>query len=232
MSQKKKTVRIGIAIVLMFALVWIAGELLYQVTTSPTAAEVEGDTAEPIVQQEGQFNVLLGDTATPPEGLEGNDEKRNLKTYYERRAYQGAPPYIPHEVEPDMQREGSCLACHRHGGYTPRFEAFAPATPHPHLTSCEQCHVTRETSDLFRGTSFETTEKPELEQRALPGSPNPIPHGLQMRENCASCHAGPTAPEEIRTDHPDRPGCLQCHVVQESDAEVWTRSESFEEGGE
>lgn len=221
MSQKTKTVRITIAIVLMFALVWIAGELLYQVTTSPTATEVE-ETIEPIGQQEGQFNVLLGETTPPPEGLE-NTGKRDIETYYERRAYPGAPPYIPHEIAPDMQREGSCLACHRRGGYAPQFKAFAPVTPHPHLTSCQQCHVTRETSDLFRGTSFEAREKPELEKRALPGSPNPIPHGLRMRENCASCHAGPTAPVEIRTDHPKRPGCLQCHVLQETD-EAWTRS--------
>lgn len=229
MSQKKKTMRIAIAIVLMFAVVWIAGEMLYQVTQTPVTSP-ESEDGVPLGQQEGQFNVLLGETAPPPDGL-SNSDKRDIDTYYERRAYPGAPPYIPHEVKPDMQREGSCLACHRHGGYSPEFNAFAPATPHPQLSSCQQCHVTRETSDLFRGTTFEAAGKPELEQRALPGSPNPVPHGLQMRENCAACHAGPTAPAEIRTDHPERPGCLQCHVLQETDEE-WTRSAGPGEGDE
>lgn len=227
MNQKKKSFRIAIAVALMFALVWIAGELLYQVTSTPAPTAADAESSGPIGQQEGQFNVMLGETTAPPDGVQGND-KRDIKTYYERRAYAGAPPYIPHEVAPDMQREGSCLACHRHGGYAPEFKQFAPATPHPHLTACQQCHVTRETDDLFRGSEFRQAAKPELEQRALPGSPNPVPHGLHMRENCASCHGGPTAPPEIRTDHPERPGCLQCHVLQETDEE-WARAASFEE---
>ena len=33
-----------------------------------------------------------------------------------------------------------------------------------------------------------------------------------MRENCAACHDGPGAREEIRTSHPERTRCRQCHV--------------------
>ncbi len=49
------------------------------------------------------------------------------------RAYEGAPPLIPHDVE---ARKGICLACHGTG------EGGAPLTPHPTRTHfCLQCHV-------------------------------------------------------------------------------------------
>lgn len=49
------------------------------------------------------------------------------------RAYPGAPPQIPHEVEP---RKGLCLTCHETG------VAGAPIVPHPTRDPvCVQCHV-------------------------------------------------------------------------------------------
>jgi len=49
------------------------------------------------------------------------------------RAYQGAPPLIPHDVE---ARKGACLTCHESG------LADAPIVPHPTRSfSCLQCHV-------------------------------------------------------------------------------------------
>ena len=49
------------------------------------------------------------------------------------RAYQGAPPLIPHDVE---ARKGACLTCHENG------LADAPIVPHPTRSySCLQCHV-------------------------------------------------------------------------------------------
>jgi nitrate reductase cytochrome c-type subunit len=49
------------------------------------------------------------------------------------RAYQGAPPLIPHDVE---ARKGACLTCHESG------LAEAPIVPHPTRSfSCLQCHV-------------------------------------------------------------------------------------------
>ena len=44
-------------------------------------------------------------------------------------------------------------------------------------------------------------------------SPPPIPHGLQLRENCLSCHSGSGAPKDIATTHPERVNCMQCHVA-------------------
>ena len=49
------------------------------------------------------------------------------------RAYPGAPPLIPHDVEP---RKGLCLTCHETG------IAGAPIVPHPTRDPlCLQCHV-------------------------------------------------------------------------------------------
>ena len=48
--------------------------------------------------------------------------------------------------------------------------------------------------------------------RATPGAPPRIPHRVLMRENCVACHDGPGAREEVRTTHPERWRCRQCHV--------------------
>ena len=50
--------------------------------------------------------------------------------------------------------------------------------------------------------------------RNYPEQPPVIPHKVFMRENCQACHAGPAARKEIRTEHPERAQCRQCHVEQ------------------
>lgn len=138
---------------------------------------------------------------------------RTLDGYYERRAYNGAPPYIPHEVQDEMNMGGSnCLTCHASGGWVEKFNAYTPIVPHPEKVNCRQCHVVANTDDLFKVNDFQGAEPPELGYHALPGSPPPIPHALFLRENCLSCHAGPGAPEEIRVSHPERINCRQCHA--------------------
>ncbi len=54
------------------------------------------------------------------------------------RAYEGAPPLVPHDVE---ARKGLCQSCHGAG------EGGAPITPHPNRTHfCIQCHVGQDQS--------------------------------------------------------------------------------------
>ena len=48
--------------------------------------------------------------------------------------------------------------------------------------------------------------------RLNPLAPPTIPHKTFMRENCTACHSGTAAREEIRTPHPERQRCRQCHV--------------------
>jgi len=52
------------------------------------------------------------------------------------RAFEGAPPLIPHEIED----ETGCLECHRLG------DNDAPITSHPERVNCVQCHVTQDLS--------------------------------------------------------------------------------------
>jgi len=140
---------------------------------------------------------------------------RDLKTYYGRREYLGAPPPIPHDVDADMELPNRCNVCHERGGFVERFNAFTPLTPHPQYENCMQCHVPEQRHDLFRPTAWQSVQPPKLQRSALPGSPPPIPHTLQLRDDCLSCHAGPAAPIEIRTSHPERENCVQCHVAAE-----------------
>jgi len=145
----------------------------------------------------------------------GKDDQhfRTLDKYYANRAYPGAPPYIPHAVEEKMGIGGkACLQCHENGGFVAKFTAYAPVTPHPELISCKQCHVENNSSATFKGTEWLKIAPPAIHQKALVSSPPVIPHGLQLRENCLACHAGPAAPQEIRVTHPLRVNCRQCHV--------------------
>ena len=51
--------------------------------------------------------------------------------------------------------------------------------------------------------------------RAYEGAPPTIPHRTLMRENCMSCH-GEGGTSAIRTSHPDRQSCTQCHATDAS----------------
>jgi cytochrome c-type protein NapB len=120
----------------------------------------------------------------------------------------------------------NCLSCHRDGGFVPPFEAYAPVTPHPQLGNCRQCHVPNKEKGTFRASMWEKIPGPPIDGEALVGGPPPMPHELQMRENCVACHAGPGAVAEIRTPHPERVNCRQCHVdasKNESDEQAFRR---------
>jgi cytochrome c-type protein NapB len=137
---------------------------------------------------------------------------RNLAVYYGRRAYAGAPPRIPHVVAPDAYNATACNVCHERGGYVAAFTAYAPVSPHPEYGNCLQCHVETRTEGLFVESQWLSVAAPPLHRPALPGGPPPMPHSLQLRDNCLACHAGPAVPLEIRTPHPERINCVQCHV--------------------
>ncbi|PHQ61597.1 MAG: cytochrome C [Maribacter sp.] len=142
------------------------------------------------------------------------EHQRTLKTYYDNRAYHGAPPIIPHPVVNERSLGGNtCLKCHENGGFTEKYNAYAPVSPHPEMINCRQCHVVQNTQTLFVDAYSIKVNPPETgSNNALLGSPPVIPHQIQMRENCLSCHAGASAPKEIRVTHPERINCRQCHV--------------------
>ncbi len=177
---------------------------------------------------------------------------RTLTTYHYLRAYPGAPPRIPHELTPDEFRTSACKACHERGGYSRRFVAYVPVTPHPDRGPCLQCHVgvdqlmgvplispdpnrrchqchggggkPQATSDAL--LDWRTNAWPLLAPVTHDQNPPPIPHDPQFRENCLACHAGPAAVAEIRTTHPDRADCRGCHVARDPEAKPFVRAVS------
>lgn len=129
------------------------------------------------------------------------------------RAYDGAPPTIPHPVE--ARSAAACLACHGEGLKVG--DRVASKISHAHLSNCTQCHAEGSPVGLpFRAvTSAENTftgvYRAGPGERASPGAPPTIPHHTWMREACASCHGLLTRPG-TRTTHPWLTNCTQCHV--------------------
>ncbi|MDE2180578.1 MAG: nitrate reductase cytochrome c-type subunit [candidate division NC10 bacterium] len=70
------------------------------------------------------------------------------------RAYKGAPPLIPHDVE---RRKGACLGCHGKGF------VGAPIVPHPTRNYvCLQCHIGQDLSvKAFSAASSQEKKRPE-----------------------------------------------------------------------
>ncbi len=129
----------------------------------------------------------------------------------ERRAYDGAPPTIPHAV--DEKSASACLACHAKGVEVNG--KVARVMSHTFRANCTQCHiptVQRWDHKAPRAVnSFIGLPSPGEGPRAWGGAPPTIPHGIWMREDCHSCH-GVAGPPGLRTTHPERVSCLQCHA--------------------
>ncbi len=140
----------------------------------------------------------------------------------QRRAYDGAPPVIPHP-----RLGASCIECHTATGKEVPQRGFAPANPHVHtaglseVANCRQCHMFQQTDDLFAQSEFIGLAQTFAGgDRLYPTAPPVIPHRVFMRENCLACHDGPVARPEIRCSHPQRANCRQCHVAHDSKA-IW-----------
>lgn len=139
----------------------------------------------------------------------------------ERRLFDGAPPVIPHQPF-----GAACVSCHNQEGKAVEGVGFAPPSPHE-LTAgmsahsrCQQCHVFQVIDEPWVANTFSGLRQDLRRGRRLfDGAPPVIPHETLMRENCLACHSGPAAREEIRTSHPERPRCRQCHVAQTTTSE-------------
>lgn len=127
------------------------------------------------------------------------------------RAFNGAPPTIPHPI--DQRSDASCVACHRNGIVTKSLNV--PRMSHHFLANCTQCHVESNPAHMaatvFRENDFDGLEAPTAGPRAFAGAPPQIPHSTWMRSDCLSCH-GLAGRYGIRTTHPWRNNCQQCHT--------------------
>lgn len=239
---------VGMAVVLVvfaglatFAAVVAARRMPAPREPQPEALPVELiiPPAAPIAAEADVFETKAAMLAIEPAfPRERSAHPRTWATYRFIRAYPGAPPRIPHALSADEFRAEICKSCHERGGYSLRFAAYVPVTPHPEMGMCLQCHVG---DDAVMGTASAAADpnarcpmchgasggRPRPEAAATwpttvwpavipttPGRlPPPIPHELQLRENCLACHGGPAAVAAIRTSHPGRINCRQCHVA-------------------
>jgi cytochrome c-type protein NapB len=156
-----------------------------------------------------------------------------LRDRLRTRAFDGAPPSIPHAVE--QQSAASCLVCHGNGMVLAN--RIATKISHPHFASCTQCHVEQagaipiakpqlskpgkkpsesKVKEIPRENTFLGIQRSGPGERLMPGAPPTIPHTLHLRNDCMSCH-GLVARPGIRTTHPWLQNCVQCHAAK-SDA--------------
>ncbi len=181
--------------------------------------------------------LLSGLTGCRPESsvlVQATVAPTDFATRAARRAYDGAPPVIPH---PPLGAE--CTVCHTALGQAMPGIGFAPANPHLAMASgsaesaggslvaptvtrgpdsgtfanCRQCHVFQFDQGSFRESNFQgLLQQRSIADRLYPGAPPVMPHSTSMRENCVACHATESARPEIRCSHPERFNCRQCHM--------------------
>jgi cytochrome c-type protein NapB len=250
---------IGSAIVAMGALVVAGGREAEKRSVGEESLPVGvlDAFAEPIAAEADVFRTHAGVLAIDP----GSEPRRSahprtLATYRSLRAYPGAPPRVPHGLTPEEFQTGGCNTCHQRGGYSQRFGAYVPITPHPEMGACLQCHVgdgelmaialpTTDPSARCRqchnpgaarwteaSVDWKTLPWPQVARDAPEGQPPPIPHSLEFRGNCLACHAGPAGVQEIRTTHPERASCRQCHVAVEDAGDTFVRPRQLADRGE
>jgi nitrate reductase (cytochrome), electron transfer subunit len=187
---------------------------------APAAVALAGEARSysEMPQHEGPnagWSSSLDDAASGPHALDpvDRDPRARVEDLADRarlRAYSGAPPVIPHAV--DSLSGSDCVACHAAG--LALGDRLAPRVPHSlELGNCTQCHAPPAPSFLRDGVTVETRFVGLEEQRgsrAGPGAPPLIPHDTTMRSDCLSCH-GLRARPGLRTTHPWRVSCTQCH---------------------
>lgn len=165
---------------------------------------------------EADLASMRGPSPLDPVEPDG-DKDRALAERAALRAYDGAPPRIPHAIRQDSVAE--CLVCHDEGL---RFRGrLAPPMSHTEHASCTQCHVVddgpvpgadavppdpRDVPNSFAGLA-----SPDAGPRFQPIGPPQIPHRTTMRERCDSCH-GVNGRNPMRSTHPARQSCEQCHT--------------------
>lgn len=143
--------------------------------------------------------------------LSPQDKLTALHHRDQNRAFNGAPPTIPHPIE--QRSDISCVACHKEGIKTKTLRI--PRMSHAFLANCTQCHVESNPRHMvaiaFRENEFIGLAAPLEGPRAYRGAPPQIPHSTWMRSDCMSCH-GYAGLQGIRTTHPWRKNCQQCHA--------------------
>jgi nitrate reductase cytochrome c-type subunit len=142
------------------------------------------------------------------------DRAKSLQARAKLRSFEGAPPVMPHSLS-YIAGGKECLDCH----YTGLQIGKKVAHPMSHVTmaNCTQCHV-EQTNKLFDevivpGNNFDGDRPIREGVSSMAGAPPMIPHTTLMRTACLSCH-GEFGYLGLKTDHPERSNCMQCHIVE------------------
>jgi cytochrome c-type protein NapB len=143
------------------------------------------------------------------------DKLSSLSTRAARRAFNGAPPVIPHAVE--RTNDAACYACHGEGGVRVG-QHVANRMSHGLLVNCLQCHAAPPPKpfahlEVVVANTFVGLPAPTSGERAFPGAPPVIPHSTWMRERCLSCHGGVAGWPGLEVTHRWRTNCKQCHAL-------------------
>ncbi len=232
-------VRVGLTIAIAAAAVGFftgtrGGPVQESVQRRPTATATAGVALAPrqadmeamrYRDRRAEQSAALTAMAKPPRGLldpvQGSDSAydQELLQRAELRAYDGAPPTIPHPI--DQHGAPACLSCHEHG-MSVNGKVARPLS-HALFTSCTQCHVTRDgpmavsepwPQQVSEGSTFVGLMPPQHGARAYVAAPPLLPHRSFMRERCASCHG--LWANGIASSHPARQSCTQCHALSAS----------------
>jgi nitrate reductase (cytochrome), electron transfer subunit len=204
----------------------------------PAGAAIRRRTLVPIPSEALVFRTTPAGVANDAHAPRSDKaHPRTLATFRGLRAYPGAPPRVPHGLTAEEFRTTTCNTCHERGGWSSRFAAYVPLTPHPEWASCLQCHAIDAPlmGSALPGVGADAVcaqchapasgrvalpaidwlpmDWPRVRSRAHDGMPPEIPHHLQLRGNCLACHMGPGAVAELRTTHPERANCRQCHLA-------------------
>ncbi|MEX2177209.1 MAG: multiheme c-type cytochrome [Gemmatimonadaceae bacterium] len=247
---------IASAVTALGALILAAERVTTHRTAAPATVPILAQAGTPIAAEAEVFRIRPGMLAIEPmQAARRAAHPRTLATFRALRAYPGAPPRIPHGLTPTEFQTGGCKTCHERGGFSQRFGAYVPVTPHSEMGACLQCHVGdaelmaiplpgidpsarcrqchAPNAARWRDSAVNWTplDWPKLTQVTRGGNPPPIPHALQMRGNCLACHAAPAGVAEIRTAHPERANCRQCHVAAATGADVFVRPARLAAGG-
>jgi cytochrome c-type protein NapB len=213
---------ISFVVLLMIAAVIIIGRSIKATYEKTSLEQSEDDSLKiekaAIIENVLDVNNIIDRTAS----------KKNPTKYFSNRAYEGAPPTVPHEVEGKNIGGKACLKCHETGGYVDKFKANAPIVPHPSFDNCIQCHVPVNTKGEFKDSNWEKVRNINISKnsnQALLTSPPVIPHTVTKNDDCLSCHSG-SGIKKIRVTHPERTNCRQCHVpkfTEKDEADAFVR---------
>lgn len=180
---------------------------------APRYVDIDARTRGPNAHYRSDLRSLVSRTPGLADAVDISEESRRatLARRAARRAYAGAPPTIPHPV--DANQVEACYACHGQGREVDGL--IAPRISHQRYTNCTQCHAQAGTPgpgpELPVANLFAGDQGPSAGIRAYPGAPPQMPHPTTMREDCTSCH-GLLGGKGMRTSHPWRMNCVQCHA--------------------